>query len=96
MGDRVGAVARRVGSGGTLAAYAVAVVALLALIRLADGHSVAVAIGLSVGALHLLYGGFIWRSRQPGGDSTMIGPLASAGLLRPVAVIDPNRHRIGR
>jgi hypothetical protein len=64
-GDHVGALARRIGRDGTLAVYAVVVIALMVGIRVTNG-SPAVAVGaLTLGALHLLYDGVIWRSRPP-------------------------------
>jgi hypothetical protein len=62
VGDRVGAVARRIGSDGTIALYAAAVVALIVALRGFDGSDVTGAIALSLGGLHLLFDGFIWRS----------------------------------
>lgn len=65
IGDRVGAVARRVGSNGTIGLYAAAVVALIVGLRHLDGSDVAGAIVLALGGLHLLFDGFIWRSPRP-------------------------------
>jgi hypothetical protein len=65
IGDRVGAVARRVGSNGTIGLYAAAVVALIVGLRRFDGSDVAGAIVLALGELHLLFDGFIWRSPRP-------------------------------
>jgi hypothetical protein len=65
IGDRVGAVARRIGSNGTIGLYAAAVIALLVGLRRFDGSDVAGTIVLSLGGLHLLFDGFIWRSPRP-------------------------------
>jgi hypothetical protein len=65
IGDRVGAVARRVGSNGTVGLYAAAVAALIDGLRRFDGSDVAGAIVLALGGLHLLFDGFIWRSPRP-------------------------------
>jgi hypothetical protein len=64
-GDRVTAVARRIGSGGTLAVYALAVAALLTGVRLAKGSAIAIPLVLTFGALHILYDGVIWHSPKP-------------------------------
>ncbi len=79
-GDRVGALARRVGSGGTLALYAVAVVALILGIRLLDRSPVVASIVLTLGALHLFFDGFIWRS-----------PRLAAASSEATGTIPPNR-----
>ena len=72
-GDRVGALARRVGTNGTMGVYAVAVVALILAVRVASGSDVVVVVVLTLGALHLFYDGFIWRSARPAADGTPSG-----------------------
>jgi hypothetical protein len=68
-GDRVGALARRIGGGGTIAAYGVVVAGLIVGARaVSDGGLVTVGV-LTVGSLHLLYDGFIWRSPKPARSS---------------------------
>jgi hypothetical protein len=62
VGDRVGALARRVGGGGTLVLYAAAVVPLTRWIGAPRGEGVGVVAFLTLGALHFLYDGFIWRT----------------------------------
>lgn len=64
-GDAVGAVARRVGSVGTLGLYAAAVAAVIVAIRVLDGSALAPVIVLTLGGLHLLFDGVIWRSPRP-------------------------------
>lgn len=64
-GDAVGAVARRVGSMGTLGLYAAVVAAVIVGIRVLDGRAVAPVIVLTLGGLHLLFDGVIWRSPRP-------------------------------
>jgi hypothetical protein len=83
VGDRVGAVARRIGSDGTIALYAAAVVALIFGLRRFDGGDVAGAIALSLGGLHLLFDGFIWRSSRPAANKAAAGTKTSADDLRP-------------
>jgi hypothetical protein len=61
-GDRVGAVARRIGSGGTIALYAVAVTVLIVAVRAVRGSLLATTVVLTIGALHFLYDGVLWRS----------------------------------
>ena len=63
-GDRVGGLARRIGGTGTLALYALAVAALIVGIGFVES-GVAVTVALTLGALHLLYDGFIWRTPRP-------------------------------
>jgi hypothetical protein len=63
--DPVGALARRIGCDGTLAVYAVGVVALVAAMRASDGHRAVLVLALTVGALHFVYDGVIWRSPRP-------------------------------
>jgi hypothetical protein len=61
-GDGVGALVRRVGSNGTIALYAVLVAALIAgLAGLGASHA-ALALTLTLGALHLAFDSVIWRS----------------------------------
>jgi hypothetical protein len=74
MGDRVGAVARRIGSNGTIGLYAAVVAALIVGLRRFDGSDVAGAIVLSLGGLHLLFDGFIWRSPRPAASEAQVSP----------------------
>jgi hypothetical protein len=74
MGDRVGAVARRIGSNGTIGLYAAVVAALIVGLRRFDGSDVAGAIVLSLGGLHLLFDGFIWRSPPPAASEAQVSP----------------------
>jgi hypothetical protein len=64
-GDRVGALGRRIGRDGTIALYAVAVIALVIGIRMLKGSDLRVIFVLTVGALHFLYDGVLWRSPKP-------------------------------
>jgi hypothetical protein len=64
-GDRVGALARRIGSGGSLVVYAVVVIALIAGLRTVEGSDLAVVVVLTLGALHFIYDGVIWRTPRP-------------------------------
>jgi hypothetical protein len=64
-GDRVGDVARRIGSGGTIGVYGAAVAALILSMRALDGRHIVTTVALTLGALHLLYDGLIWRSPRP-------------------------------
>lgn len=73
-GDGVGALVRRVGTDGAIALYAVAVVALIAGLRNLNGSEVAVAITLTLGALHFVFDSVIWRS--PGAAATPSKGLA--------------------
>jgi len=61
-GDAVGWLARRVGGIGTMGLYAVAVSVLTVTIRAMDARTVASVLVLTLGALHLLFDGVIWRS----------------------------------
>jgi len=61
-GDGVGALVRRIGTNGSTALYAVAVVALIAGLRNLNGSQIAVAVILTLGALHLGFDSVIWRS----------------------------------
>ncbi len=88
VGDRVGAVARRIGSGGTIAVYAAVVVALIAGLRGLDGSDVAGAIALTLGGLHLLFDGFIWRSPRATDKATMDTKTTADDL-------SPRRRRVG-
>ena len=63
--DGVGALARRVGGGGTLLLYVAAVIVLIVSLRSIRGSDVTGAVVLTLGALHLLYDGFIWRAAAP-------------------------------
>lgn len=81
VGDRVGAAARRIGSGGTIAVYAAVVAALIVVLRGFDGSDVAAAIALSLGGLHLLFDGFIWRSPRPAAKDAA-NPKRAADDLR--------------
>jgi hypothetical protein len=83
VGDRVGAVARRIGSDGTIAVYAAVVVTLIFGLRRFDGGDVAGAIALSLGGLHLLFDGFIWRSPRPAANKAAVGTKTSTDDLRP-------------
>lgn len=66
-GDGVGALVRRIGTDGSIALYAVAVVAVIAGLRSLEGSQTAVAFTLTLGALHLALDSVIWRSpRRPG------------------------------
>ena len=76
-GDRVGALARRVGAGGTLALYAAAVVPLTIWIHGSEGTDVGLTVLLTLGALHLLYDGFIWRTPRPA--PAPVAPTVSSG-----------------
>jgi hypothetical protein len=58
----VSALARRIGTDGTIALYAALVTALAVGVRTTKGSEVALTIVLTFGALHILYDGFIWRS----------------------------------
>jgi hypothetical protein len=61
-GDGVGALVRRIGTDGSMALYAVAVITLLVGLRNLAGSHVAVTITLTLGALHLAFDSVIWRS----------------------------------
>ena len=67
VGDRVGALARRVGGGGTLGLYAAAVVPLTVWVERSRASDIGLIVVLTLGALHLLYDGFIWRTPRPAG-----------------------------
>jgi hypothetical protein len=64
-GDAVGSLARRVGGGGTLVLYGVAVLALLATLRAAQPHGLVPVAVLTLGGLHLLFDGVIWHAPRP-------------------------------
>jgi hypothetical protein len=64
-GDRVGALARHVGGVGTLALYAAVVVPLTLWVQASGGSDLGLAVVLTLGGLHLLYDGFIWRTPRP-------------------------------
>jgi hypothetical protein len=57
--------ARRVGGGGTLALYAVVVTTLLVAMHLVRLGAVLPVIVLTLGGLHLVYDGVIWKSPRP-------------------------------
>jgi hypothetical protein len=82
-GDGVGALARRVGSTGSLGLYAVAVVALVLGLRVAGGGRLGLTVVLALGTLHLAYDGLIWHSPRPaaptGADQ---GPGQGASRVR--------------
>lgn len=85
-GDGVGAMVRRIGANGSIASYAVAVVALIAGLRNLNGSQIAVAITLTLGALHLAFDSVIWRSpRAATAPTTVPGPkdLDRESLSRP-------------
>jgi hypothetical protein len=73
-GDHVGALVRRIGTNGSIALYAVAVVALIAALRNIDGSQLVAATTLTLGTLHLVFDSVIWRS-----------PAAAAAAARPRA-----------
>ena len=91
-GDRVGALARRVGAGGTLALYAVAVAALIVVIRLLDRSAVVASIVLTLGALHLFFDGVIWRSPRPTAASSGVTPSRRDVEVRPHATLAVATH----
>ena len=64
-GDRVGDLVRRIGAGGSIALYAVAVVVLIAVLRNLNASQLVGATTLTLGALHLLFDSVIWRSPSP-------------------------------
>ena len=68
-GDGVGALARRVGIGGTLGLYTLAVAPLVFMVRVMDQNTLAVVVLLSIGALHFVFDGVIWRSPRPAAAS---------------------------
>jgi hypothetical protein len=76
-GDAVGALARRIGSSGTIGLYAAVVAALIVGMRVAAGSRFALTIVLTLGALHLLYDGVIWHSPRPSPGVTPSGPVSS-------------------
>lgn len=78
----MGAVARRIGSGGTIAVYAAVVVALIVGFRGFGGSDVTGALAASLGGLHLLFGGFIWRSPRRDANEAAVGTKTSAEDLR--------------
>lgn len=63
-GDGVGALVRRVGSNGTIALYAVLVLVLIAGLANLGGSRAALALTLTLGALHLAFDSVIWRSSK--------------------------------
>lgn len=66
VGDGVGALVRRIGANGSIGVYALAVLAVIAVIGNLDGSQTAVRITLTLGALHLALDSVIWRSpRRP-------------------------------
>ena len=64
-GDRVGDLVRRIGAGGSIALYAVAVAVLIAVLRNLNASQLVGATTLTLGALHLLFDSVIWRSPSP-------------------------------
>lgn len=60
--DAVGALARRIGSGGGLALYGVAAPVLIVAVRFIDHRAIASVVILTLGALHRFFDGVIWRS----------------------------------
>ena len=79
VGDRVGALARRVGGGGTLALYAAVIVPLTLWVGASRDSSASVMVVLTLGALHLLYDGFIWRSPRLAAAPESVESSAYAG-----------------
>ncbi|MBV8985648.1 MAG: hypothetical protein JO248_14525 [Acidimicrobiia bacterium] len=69
VGDRVGALARRVGGVGTLVLYAALIVPLTFWVKAHQESDVGIMVVLTLGALHLLYDGFIWRTPAPARSS---------------------------
>jgi len=65
VGDRVGALARRVGGVGTLVLYAAVIVPLTLWVAASRNTDLGVMVVLTLGGLHLLYDGFIWRTPRP-------------------------------
>ena len=61
-GDAVGALVRRLGSNGAMALYAVLIVALITGLAGFGGSHAALALTLTLGALHLTFDSVIWRS----------------------------------
>src|SRR5262249_11205682 len=74
--DAVGRVGRRVGGGGTLALYALAVAAIFLLLRSLPWSNVASVVILTLGGLHLYFDGLIWHAPRPGrtGGATRVVP----------------------
>ncbi len=64
-GDAVGALARRVGGGGTLGLYAGAIAGFLVVISVLQPSAVTPVIVLTLGALHLFFDGVIWHAPRP-------------------------------
>jgi hypothetical protein len=79
VGDRVGALGRRVGSGGTLLLYAAVIVPLTIWVHGSRNSNASVMVVLTLGALHLLYDGFIWRSPRPAAAPASVAASAYAG-----------------
>jgi hypothetical protein len=77
-GDRVSALARRIGSNGTLVLYTAVVATLIVAVRAAPWRDIAVPVVLTLGALHLLYDGVIWKSR-PSADAPSANRVPQAG-----------------
>lgn len=65
VGDRVGALARHVGGGGTLVLYGAVMVPLLVWVQTSRDTALGLTVILTLGGLHLLYDGFIWRTPRP-------------------------------
>ena len=64
-GDAVGALARRVGGGGTLGLYAVVIAGFIVVISVVQPSGVTPVILLTLGALHLFFDGVIWHAPRP-------------------------------
>ena len=64
-GDAVGALARRVGGGGTLGLYAAVIAGFLVVISVLQPSAVTPVIVLTLGALHLFFDGVIWHAPRP-------------------------------
>lgn len=79
VGDRVGALACHVGGGGTLALYAAVIVPLTVWVAASRDSDIGVMVVLTLGALHLLYDGFIWRTPRPAPASVEASAYASDG-----------------
>jgi hypothetical protein len=64
-GDAVGALARRVGGGGTLGLYAAVLAGFIVVINALRPNGVTPVIVLTLGALHLFFDGVIWHAPRP-------------------------------
>jgi hypothetical protein len=65
-GDRVGALARRIGERWHARRVRAGVSVLIVAIRAVRGSVLAITTALTIGALHFLYDGVLWRSPRPG------------------------------